>query len=271
MLVERDGRYELVNTSDVQVVATDPQIEGSEGGGASSEQSVRDRDQSVEKHKDERELCKRTEKQTVPLTEQDNTDHISKDDVTVPSDKGAESSVHDVDDIKLPNVLSATSTYALGGEKRVNIVGRTKSAPGLRNKVDESGEIKQRNEAAFSAWLAAKNEEIAKRRQAEREELKRKEDMLSQKQGLNEAAYKTWLEKKTSELQLKRICSSRPATSVAKSDKARKQAAFEAWMNSKRDQHRKKVEEERERQAREEEKAKNSDPTLVEQAYKKYG
>ena len=264
MLVERDGKYELVNASEVQVVTTDtnPQLE--ERGVASGGQS--EKDQAREKLEDELTQNESREirgEQTVPLTDQDKSDQISDSGADVPLVKQAEPRF---DDIQLPNVLSATSTHTLGREKTVNIaVGRTKSAPGLRHRENE---VKRRNEAAFSAWLAAKDEELAKRRQAEREELKKKEDMLSQKQSLNEAAYKAWLERKTSELELRRKAASRPSTSVPKSDEARKQAAFEAWINSKKEQHRKKVEEERERRAQEEEKAKNTNPTLVDQAYK---
>ena len=264
MLVERDGKYELVNASEVQVTPTDadPQLE--ERGVASGEQS--EKDQAREKLEDkptQNESRETTEKQTVSPTDQDKRDHISDSGANVLSVKQAEPRF---DDIQLPNVLSATSTHTLEREKTVNIaVGRTKSAPGLRHRENEA---KHRNKAAFSAWLAAKDEELAKQRQAEREELKKKEDMLSQKQSLNEAAYKAWLERKTSELELRRKTASRPSTSVPKSDEARKQAAFEAWINSKREQHRKKVEEERERRAQEEEKAKNTDPTLVDQAYK---
>ena len=266
MLVERDGKYELVNASEVQVATIDPDPPIEEGGVASSKQS--ENNQPTEKHGDEStqsEPRETTEKQTVPLTDQDNSGHIDlNSEANVPSVKQAEPRF---DDTQQPNVLSAASTHALGREKRVNIVvGRTKSAPGLRHREDE---IKRRNEAAFSAWLAAKDEELAKRRHTEREELKKKEDMLSQKQSLNEAAYKAWLERKTSELELRRKSASRPSTSVPKSDEARKHAAFEAWINSKKDQHRKKVEVERERRTQEEEKAKNTDPTLVDQAYKK--
>ena len=251
MLVERDGKYELVNTSEVQVI-TDPQPE--ERGVASSEHSEKDqpRREKLEDHPPQNESREPTGKQ---------------------SDSGAKISPikqldQRSDDIQHPgNVLSATSTHMLGREKTVNIaVGRTKSAPGLRRREDE---VKHRNEAAFSAWLVAKDEELAKRRQAEREEMKKKEDMLSQKQSLNEAAYKAWLERKTSEQELRRKSASRPSTSIPKSDEARKQAAFEAWINSKKEQHRKEVEEERERRAQEEERAKNTDPTLVDQAYKK--
>ena len=272
MLVERDGKYELVNASEVQVV-TDPQLHVEERGVASGEQhSEKDqpiREEKLESECTQNELRESTEKQTVPVADPGNSVHVSDNDSVanhVPPVKQVDQRSDD-NDVHLPNVLSATSTYALGRERTVNVlVGRTKSAPGLRHREDE---IKRRNEVAFSAWLAAKDEELAKRRQAEREELKRKEDMLSQKQSLNEAAYKTWLERKTSELELRRKTASRPSTSVPKSDEARKQAAFETWISSKREQHRKKVEEERERRAQDEEKAKNTDPTLVDQAYKK--
>ena len=260
MLVERDGKYELVNASEVQVI-TDPQLE--ERGVASSEHSEKDqpRREKLEDQPTQNESREPTGKQTIPLIDQDASDHgVAK----IPPIKQLERS----DDIQHPgNVLSATSTHMLGRERTVNIaVGRTKSAPGLRHREDE---VKRRNEAAFLAWLVAKDEELAKRRQAEREEMKRKEDMLSQKQSLNEAAYKAWLERKTSEQELRRKSASRPSTSIPKSDEARKQAAFEAWISSKKEQHRKEVEEERERRAQEEERAKNTDPTLVDQAYKK--
>ena len=251
MLIERDGKYELVNASEVQIQE--------ERGMASSEQSEKDR-RKLEDQPIQNESREPTGKQTVPLT---NEDHTSDSGANVSPIKQLDQRSDDIQH----SVLSATSTHMLGRERTVNIaVGRTKSAPGLRHREDE---VKRRNEAAFLAWLVAKDEELAKRRQAEREEMKRKEDMLSQKQSLNEAAYKAWLERKTSEQELRRKSASRPSTSIPKSDEARKQAAFEAWISSKKEQHRKEVEEERERRAQEEERAKNTDPTLVDQAYKK--
>ena len=267
MLVERDGKYELVNTSEVQVITDlQPEERGVASMVASSEHSEKDqpRREKLENHPTQNESREPIGKQTVPPTDQDTSDHINDSGAKIPPIKQLERS----DDIQHPeNVLSATSTHMLGRERTVNItVGRTKSAPGLRRREDE---VKRRNEAAFSAWLVAKDEELAKQRQADREEMKRKEDMLSQKQSLNEAAYKAWLERKTSELELRRKTASRPSTSIPKSDEARKQTAFEAWINSKKEQHRREVEEERERRAQEEERAKNTDPTLVDQAYKK--
>lgn len=284
MLVERDGKYELVDAYDVQIVTTLHQKAkggadvGADTSGALITEQVKD-DQLTKKYcqftgKYEHQGIERVEEADLAsrekLTDQDK--HKYHDDCTSEvvdlSASRRETSV-----AKKDSVLSATSTYALSREKEAKIhissSVRTKSAPGPRSSKKEGDEQKRRNEAAFSAWLTSKNEELAKRRQMERQECKMKEENLMQKQSLNEAAYKAWLERKTSELQMKRKSASRPATSVPKVDEAAKQAAFEAWLESKRKEHHKKMEAEREKRSQEEEKAKNSDPTLVEQAYKR--
>ena len=245
MLVERDGKYELLTTTDVQL-PSDEGREGStavkdqdtvkgEGGGPSCEEPSRDKGGNNEPIRDTVSNTPATVRHTVP-------GRVAEDQ---------------------SNILSATSTHTLGRVKAENYFSsRTKSAPGLRNRDEQ----RRRNEAAYSAWLATKNEELAKRRESERQQCKMEEEKVVYKQSLNEAAYQAWLEKKS---QLSRQSIPRPATSVPKVDKTAKQAAFEAWLDSKREQQRKKCDEDRERRLQEEEKAKNSDPTLVEQAYKK--
>lgn len=249
MLVERDGKYELLNASDVQL-PTDLVHEG-EGGMASG---VSEKEGVGPSEKTTTLEASPKAKGTDEYTNGDASSNPPSVKHTVPDSA--------VEDHK-GSILSATSTHTLGRDKALNhFTSRTKSAPGLRNR----DEHKQRNEAAYAAWLATKNEELARRRELERQQCKMKEEKVVHKQSMNEAAYQAWIDKKS---QLPRKVVPRPSTSVPKADKAAKQAAFEGWLNSKREQQRKKLDEDRERRLQEEEKAKNSDPTLVEQAYKK--
>ena len=282
MLVEREGKYELVDAYDVQIVTSlHQEAKGATDVGADTSGILQVQDnQLTEKNG---QLTGKQEHQGMGRKEeasQISHRNLADQDKDEDYDDNCTSEVVDVSATqreasvaKKDSVLSAVSTYALNREKEVkNHISsgvRTKSAPGPRSRKDEGDEQKRRNEAAFSAWLTSKNEELAKRRQMERQECRMKEENLMHKQSLNEAAYKAWLERKASELQMKRKSASRPATSVAKVDEAAKQAAFEAWLESKRKEHRQKMETEREKRSQEEEKAKNSDPTLVEQAYKR--
>ena len=271
MLVERDGKYELVNAYDVQIASE--QCGGGDGDVASTEQQD-DSSKTKVAESTEQERGSETAPGSSEMLKEANLSVEDKEsavnDSTLEASTKQTKATPTAGEKKENTVLSATSTYALGvREKKMNIIGvRTKSAPGFRRKGDEGGEQKRRNDAAFAAWLASKNEEIAKRRQIERQKFKMKEESQMHKQSINEAAYQAWLQKKSNE-QLQRKSGSRPATSVPKVDEAAKQASFEAWVNSKRDQHRKKVQEEREKQTQEEEKAKNCDPTTIDQAYKK--
>ena len=284
MLIERDGKFKLVNASDVQMtmaqlqdgevgVAPSSQIMRDQNGGeagasGATTDSVRDSNTSILEPKQTKftgqSSCEKVIEQQSPLAGNGHSVVIAEAK-SIPSVNKTESSVGEM-------VLSAASTDALGREKRVNhLVGRTKSAPGLRGSQEEENreEQRKRNEAAFSAWLAKKDEELVKRRQLERQEYKMNEERLIQKQTLNEAAYRAWLEKKTTEQQIKRKNASRPTTSVPKVDEAKKQVAFEAWIDSKRDQYHKKIGKERQTRTCEQEKAKNADPTVVQQAYKR--
>ena len=252
MLVERDGKYELVNTRDVQL----PSDEAQEREGSTALKS-----QGLVKGEGGRLSEKAVSSDGPSRDKGGNTEPFRGAVSNAPASVNHTVLDRLVEDQS--NILSATSTHTLGRVKAENYFSsRTKSAPGLRNRDEQ----RRRNEAAYSAWLAAKNEELAKRREFERQQCKMEEEKVVHKQTLNDAAYQAWLEKKS---QLSRQSIPRPATSVPKVDKAAKQAAFEAWLNSKREQQRRKCDEERERRLQEEEKAKNSDPTLVEQAYKK--
>ena len=271
MLVERDGRYELLDAYDA--TAQTQEGDDSDVGVSSGLPLPQTREvQPTENHQQAQSL-KGQDAERKKEAGQASSEKLHAVDWDIGGDHDRNgASVRSTSAMKNDSVLSAVSTYALNGEKTVSHIStsvRTKSAPGMRSGRLGQDEHKKRNEVAFSAWLASKNEELVRRRQMEKQEYRIKEEKLMHKQSLNEAAYQAWLERKTTELRLKRRSTSRPTTSIPKVDEAAKQAAFEAWLDSKREQHRKKVEVEREKRSQAEEKAKNSDPTLVEQAYKK--
>ena len=166
--------------------------------------------------------------------------------------------------------LSSGSVTVLRHPRQRMFVSRTKSAPGLRETWlgEDDTERKKRNEAAFKAWLSRKNEALEERRKLEISKQKLTEEELRQKRERNEAAFQAWLASKNREQKLGGK-ESRPTTSIPKCDKAASSAAFEHWMNRKRMQHQRELEENHKRQREEEEAARKADPTIVDQAYKR--
>ena len=166
--------------------------------------------------------------------------------------------------------LSSGSVTVLRHPRQRMCVSRTKSAPGLRDTWlgEDDTERKKRNEAAFKAWLSRKDEALEERRKLEISKQKLTEEELRQKRERNEAAFQAWLASKNREQKLGGK-ESRPTTSIPKCDKAASSAAFEHWMNRKRMQHQRELEENHKRQREEEEAARKADPTIVDQAYKR--
>ena len=166
--------------------------------------------------------------------------------------------------------LSSGSVIVLRRPRQRVLFSRTKSAPGLRGTWlgEEETERRARNEAAFKAWLAKKNEAIEERRKLEISKQKLTEEELRQKRERNETAFQAWLASKTREQKLGGK-ESRPRTSISKCDEAASSAAFEYWLNRKRMQHRRELGETQRRQREEEEAASKADSTIVEQAYKR--
>ena len=166
--------------------------------------------------------------------------------------------------------LSSGSVTVLRRPRQRVLLSRTKSAPGLRATWldEEETERKKRNEAAFKAWLAKKNEAIEERRKLEISKQKMIEEELRQKRERNETAFQAWLASKTREQKLGGK-ESRPKTSISKCDEAASSAAFEHWLNHKRIQRQKELGETQRRQREEEKAARKADPTIVEQAYKR--
>ena len=155
-------------------------------------------------------------------------------------------------------------------QRKKSEMKRTQSAPGprvntLAKKTADALEQKRLNEAAFSAWLTRKNEELAERRRLERAKQRDIEEQRQKKKQLSELAYQNWLEVKNKEYHSK--LNSRPLTSVPKKDEEKCRLAFENWIMSKRTQHLKEMQIEQQRSQEMEEAARRADPSVIEKAY----
>lgn len=169
---------------------------------------------------------------------------------------------------------SSTTTLSRSNNRKL-LISRSKSAPGFRNpnkrNQEEDLQRRERNEAAFRAWLARKDKQLAYQRQSESVRIKKSEEEIREKQRRNEAAYQAWLKSKTQEYLEQRTKERiiRPVTSISKDDEERRRVAFESWLARK--QGVKQIEEDNKQKSRqlEEEAATKADPTIVAQAYKR--
>ena len=171
----------------------------------------------------------------------------------------------------LASVSMATlSQSSRSDRKRQLQMSRVQSAPGVRLKargMDEENEKRERNEAAFAAWVARKNEEHIEKCKSEKANQKLNEEELKERRQRNEAAFKAWLAAKNREQKLQGKAST-PVTNIPTLDEESRSAAFESWVSKKREQRRKEVELKKKRRMEEEEAAKKVEPGIVEQAYK---
>ena len=170
---------------------------------------------------------------------------------------------------------SSTTTLPHSNNHKL-LISRSKSAPGFRNpnkrNQEEDLQRRERNEAAFRAWLARKDKELAYQRQSDSVKIKKSEEEIREKQTRNEAAYQAWLKHKTQEYLEQRTKGRkiRPVTSISKDDEERRRVAFESWLARKQEV--KQMEEDNKQRSRqsEEEAAMKADPTIVAQAYKRF-
>ena len=167
------------------------------------------------------------------------------------------------------------------GEVKVQQQIRTQSAPGSRStkgfrqrkeeeEAEEQENRKRMSEAAFSAWILRKNEEVMARRKQERAKLSSKVEDEQQKKEMCDLAYKNWLEAKNKQYQSQRAreALSRPSTSVPKRDEEYCRQAFENWMTKKRTQYLEEIKKQRMKSREMQEAAERADPSVIDKAYK---
>lgn len=270
VLIEKDGRFELVSVSDVQA------------------------EENLQQHqKTNHELV---QDQHQPSNASDNhhseQEAVSNKDVNTPEGDSIPSQAHTESGIKSESTVSfavgegklspqkntlnvASSASLAHNSKHRQLVMRTKSAPGVREgrQLNEEDALKrERNEAAFRAWLAKKNKEITEQRQTELSKVRKTEEELREKQRRNELAYQAWLECKKQEYleQKAKERAIRPVTSITRDEEARRRAAFENWLLRKQEQKQKENDSKQRVREQEEVAAKKADPAIVTQAYKRF-
>ena len=257
VLIEKDGRFELVQVSDVQ---------------AQEDLNKRPvQDQDDKQHSVQGTVLSDKEPDN-PNTESKASPAQAK---CIKSDSTVSFAVDGSQKVQSTlNVAGSTPSLAHDSKHRLLVI-RTKSAPGFREgrQLSEEDAIKrERNEAAFRAWLAKKNREIAEQRQTELSKVKKSEEELKEKQRRNELAYQAWLEYKKQEYleQKAKEKSIRPVTSITRDEEDRRRVAFENWLIRKQEQKQRESDSKQRLREQEEVAAKKADPTLVAQAYKRF-
>jgi len=252
VLIERAGKFELLNASDMRA----------------------DSDGSTEQKDEE--------------TGSDKGDAPEQGEEKVPEQKSAETVVEDLEtDGKLDQELAIPEVIPQYQSKSEVVVThrtppkeddpkllprgtqnsgrlRTKSAPGPR--------VNEASQEAYDAWLAKKNEEITARRKAERAKVNilTAEDVRRKKEEA-EASFQAWLTKKNKQIQEERLLLrqketvSRPTTGNNKQECSE---AFKAWLEAKRKQESEERRTEAERLKHQQEAANQVDPNLAQQAFR---
>ena len=170
---------------------------------------------------------------------------------------------------------SPAQVLSAGARKEANSRHiRSQSAPAPRiakrpTAEEEEEERARRNEAAFNAWLARKNEEFLEQ-QKKKCEKRDTEEEKCRKRGMCEAAFQNWLHQKRKQWEEKknREVSQRPVTGVPKRDEEKCRQVFKSWMTKKRTQYLEEVKLEQQRGRDMEEKVGKADPSVVDRAYK---
>ena len=150
--------------------------------------------------------------------------------------------------IRMQSAPSASRTAKLAQQKRETEVERERK--------------KKMSEAAFTAWVARKNEE---RRIIERAKSQSAKVGVSEKEkkAVCDRAYQNWVEAKKKSLRM-----TRPTTSVPKKDEEQCRRAFESWLESKRGLQLEESKRERIKTQEMEESATKADTSVIDRVYK---
>ena len=248
VLIERAGKFELLNANDMRAeCGVDKEEKGDE---------------------------------STTVKEEDVTDQTA-DQVT--GQKSAETVIEDLEverkgdeqPAKVENGLkseAATSTPVKSAQTSNGLIKRrTKSVDRARSKSAPGSKSDGANREAFEAWLVKKNEEIATQRKVGRakqnfptpEEIRRrKED--------NEASYQAWLVKKKQQIEEERAKKRKELLSRPNIGHSRQECseAFKAWLDTKKLHE---LEERKDREAKlkqQQEEASKVRPDLAKQAYR---
>lgn len=252
ILVEKDGRFELVKVEDMQATKESPkQVSETKEGAVDIELNAVCSNNNAETSNMEIDTSKSTVKFTVEATQ---SPPLAPQDL-----------------MNTHTLTTASVSLLTHTSKPKHPSSRTKSAPGVRQSNQDESRKKEQSEAAFRAWLSKKDRQLSQQR---RTELSKKEtdEEQREKQRRNEVAYKAWLECKKQEYLEQRAKEKalRPITSISRDEEARKRAAFENWLSVKQQEKQKENDSKQKIRQQEEMSAKKADPSLVSEAYKKY-
>lgn len=261
VLIEKDGHFELVSTSDVQAetMAELPTEEQPQ-----EDQTLSTSDTIVPQNVED----------PIKIDETPNND--DKDGITTqaplinitnnPSDTNNSPNTTNVTTELL---TVSTSTLAMKGNVSP-LARRSISAPPgqqSRHLVKTEQERAALNERAFQIWLEKKNSELAKKRELERLS-KKEEESQDEKEERNRKAFSHWLDMK--QRQMSAIRSSTEDCNIIDQEerKVKRDEAYKIWIQRKSEEKQRVIELEKQRQKELDETTKTIDSKIAQRAYK---
>ena len=261
VLIERDGHFELVSTSDVQAeimadLLTEEQPQGDHALSTSDTivpENVKDPIKIDETPNDDDKEGIKTQ---APLI---NTTYNPADTNDPPNNS-----------TKVTIELLTVSTSALAMKRNISPLARRSisAPPGQQNRhlVKAEQERAALNEQAFQIWLEKKNSELAKKRELERLN-KKEEESQEQKEERNRKAFEHWLAMK--QRQMSAIRSATKDCNIDQEEKkVKRDEAFKIWLQRKSEEKQRLIELEKQRQKELAETAKTIDSKIAQAAYK---
>lgn len=293
VLIEKGGKFELVNASDMEAVC--PGVADQDSSQTEVETVATGEEAAVEGP--QAVGVKDSASTDVPLSSEvvvkESASSSSKNSNATDGDKKLKTSsqVRIVDDKSTAaspqkvktlreKMLSTTGSsasmrqLASRAPLRKPAMERTKSAPGgrvasLLEQGEDDIQRRQRNEIAFTAWLNRKKEEYIRQQEQAKEQSKLTEEDLEQKKLRNETTFNSWIATKDRELQARRaqVKLQRPSTSIPKADSA---VAYASWVERKNQRRRQHTQLVLRTHKQVEESASKSDTTVIDKAYKNW-
>ena len=212
---------------------------------------------------------------TEPLPEQENKkeqDNSSVQRAQSPDVTGSASTLTELESLSVVRAAEPTKERSyLQPKQHIRMqsapsASRTAKLAQQKRETEEERERKKKmSEAAFTAWVARKNEE---RRIIERAKSQSAKVGVSEKEkkAMCDRAYQNWVEAKKRELKSLRM--TRPTTSVPKKDEEQCRRAFESWLESKRGLQLEESKRERIKTQEMEESATKADTSVIDRVYK---
>jgi len=251
VLIERAGKFELLNASDMRadndtdIAQKDEETISIKGDSPKQTADEVPEQKSAETVVEDLENDRKPDQEPEP--EPVIPEYQSKSEVVIP-----QTPVKEVDRKLLPRSTQNSGRL------------RTKSAPGPR--------MNEASQEAYDAWLAKKNDEITARRKEERAKLHilTAEDVRRKKEEA-EASFQAWLAKKNKQIQEERLLQRqkdaiiRPTTGYNRQECS---DAFKAWLDAKRKQESEERRNEAEKLRHQQEAANQVDPDLAQQAFR---